>query len=663
MQIMLAKSAGFCYGVAKALNTVYNSISESKIVTFGPITHNMTMVEDLQRKGVKSVDSLGLVEEGTKVIIRAHGVKPAVYQELSDRGIEFIDATCRDVKEIHNLVEKRHKEHGDKIIIIGDKTHPEVVGTSGYADDNSYIIGSLEEAESFSPEEHYKDYSVVAQTTFNKELFNKIIDIIKSNKRVENLSVFDTICKATAIRQKEAEEISKTVDFMIVLGDKMSSNTTKLFEICKKNCENTFFVESIKDVDLSIFSKDSKIGITAGASTPPEIIKEAVKAMNELDNTRENQSFEEMLNESMVSLHTGDIVKGTVISVSNGEVSVSLGFKSDGIIPRGEFSDNQAEDPADIVKSGDEIEVFVIRVNDSDGNVLLSRKKIEATKAYKDIEAALENKSPIEAKVTDVTKGGLVASVRGVRVFIPSSQVSSRFVADLEQFKGKTLMVNILEITQERRQKRIVAGRRELSMIEENAIKSRVYDSIEVGQKVSGTVVRLAPFGAFVDLGGVDGLIHLSELSWSRVNKASDVLKEGDKVEVAVTLIDREKDKISLSLKAVTNNPWDTVHQRYFVGDEVMGRVVRFAAFGAFVELEQGVDGLIHISQISHKRVSKPDEALTIGEVVKVRIVDVDIENEKISLSKKALDEYVEEYEEYVEEVFEDNMPEENIEE
>ncbi|MFQ7476179.1 30S ribosomal protein S1, partial [Anaerotignum sp.] len=484
------------------------------------------------------------------------------------------------------------------------------------------------------------------QTTFRQAKFDKILEILQD--RGVNMEIHNTICSATEKRQTEAEELSKTVDKMIVIGGKNSSNTQKLVEICAKNCGNTVHIETICDLVLNNFGKDDKIGITAGASTPPAIIKEVVVTMSEaLENAVQNlggseeATFEQMLEESLVTLHTGDVVKGTVIQVVNEEVSVNLGFKSDGIIARGEFSSDPTVVPSKTVQPGDEIEVFVVRVNDGDGNVMLSRKRIEAQKGIEEIEAAYNEKAVVTGTVTSVVKGGLIAVVNGVNVFIPSSQVSNRFIEDLSVFNGQELEFNIIEV--DRVKRRFIGGRKALVEQEIAAKRAALFETIQAGSRVNGTVSRLTDFGAFVDLGGVDGLIHISEMSWGRISNPKEVLKEGQEVEVFVLDVDKEKGKISLSLKDADKNPWKLAAEKYAVGSIVEGKVVRMVPFGAFVELEPGVDGLVHISQIANKHVVKPEDELKVGEVINVKVLEVNPEQKKISLSKRQADAPVEE--------------------
>ena len=638
-KVTLAESAGFCFGVKRAIEMAYAEIEKNNgepLYSYGPLIHNKEVTNDLDAKGLHIIESLEGIDKGT-VVIRSHGVGKFLYDALEEKGMKMVDGTCPFVKKIHNIVNEAWNE-GKSVIIAGDGKHPEVMGINGWCGNSAIILESPEEAQAAELDKE-KEYAVVVQTTFRQSKFDDMMDILKEKGLKLDLS--QTICSATEKRQKEAMELSQKVDKMIVIGDKKSSNTQKLFEICKKNCENTVHIETICDLVLKNFECGDRIGITAGASTPPAIIKEVVVTMSEENVKVEEMSFEQMLEESLVTLHTGDVVKGTVIQVVGEEVSVNLGFKSDGVIPRGEFSRDTTVVPSQVVKAGDEIEVFVVRVNDGDGNVLLSRKRIEEQKGMEDIEKAFNEKTVVTGTVTDVVKGGLIAIVNGVRVFIPSSQVSNRFIEDLSVFKGQELEFNIIEM--DRVKRRIIGGRKALVEQEIAAKKAALFETIEAGSKIAGTVSRLTDFGAFVDLGGVDGLIHISEMSWGRISNPREVLKEGQAVEVFVLDVDKEKGKISLSLKDANMNPWKLAVDKYAVGTIVEGKVVRMVPFGAFVELEPGVDGLVHISQIANKHVVKPEDELKVGEVINVKVLEVNSEQKKISLSKRQADAPVEE--------------------
>ena len=625
MKITVAKSAGFCFGVKRAVDYAYSKAGQENIYTYGPIIHNKEVTGDLESKGVHIVESLDDVSKG-EIIIRSHGVPPAVYDEIEKRGLSYRDCTCPFVKKIHNIVRENYN-NGKSIIIVGNRDHPEIIGINGWCDNSAVIVNSVEEAEN-APITREGNYALVVQTTFQTDVFDAIADILKYKN--DHIEIFRTICSATGDRQKEAVEIAKSVDQMIVLGDKNSSNTRKLYEISKKYCKKVYLCERICDLELQNLKKNGTMGITAGASTPSVIIKEAVKAMSEI----ENKSFEEMLDDSLVTLRTGQIVKGTVISVSDaGEVSVNLGYKSDGIIARSEFSDDESVDPADVVKPGDEIEVFVIRVNDGDGNVQLSKKRVDADKNYAAIEEAFNNGTTVKGKVIEQVKGGLIATVSGARVFVPSSQISNRYVEDLSAFIGNEYEFEVLEY--DRSKRRIVVGRKALVQKEIDAKRAEVFASLHVGDRIKGKVSRIVEFGAFVDVGGVDGLIHISEMSWGRVKKVSDVLNVGDDVTVTVLDVNPEKGKISLSLKDLDQDPWKDAADKYAVGNVVTGKVVRMVPFGAFVELEEGVDGLVHISQIAYKHVEKPEDELEIGQEIQAKVTELDLDAKKISLSIK----------------------------
>ncbi len=644
MEIILAKSAGFCFGVERAVERVFEEIDikdGKNIYTYGQIIHNKYVTDEFEKKGVKSIDKLADINKGqlNKIIIRAHGVKKAVYEEFDIKDTTLIDCTCPFVKKIHKIVEEQCSSK--KIIIVGSPKHPEIIGINGFCNDDAIIITDVENAKDIKFDLE-ANYAIVVQTTYNQQKLNDItnhFDYI--NLKYE---LFNTICSATSIRQEESKKISKEVDYMIVLGDKNSSNSTKLYDICKKNCKKTYFIENISEIDLNIFSKSGKIGITAGASTPLALIKEAIAVMNE--NINENLSFEEMLNASMDKdpVRQGQTIKGTVISVNNGEVYVSFGYKADGIITRDELSNNSDVDAEEMYKAGDEIECYVLKINDGEGNVALSTKRLEALKAYKAFESICENKEVVRGKITEIVKGGAKAIIDGVQVFVPASQISEGFVRDLTSFKDKEFDFHIIEVDASKR--RVIASRKELAANESKAIKDEVFAKLEEGSKVTGIVSRIVDFGAFIDLGGVDGLVHISELAWSRVKKVSDILSIGQEVEVTVLSADREKEKISLTLKDINNDPWTLAQENFVVDSVVKGKVARITDFGAFVELADGVDGLLHISQISRQHIERVEDALEIGQEIEAVVIDFNAEAKKISISMKEL-EAEEEYDNY----------------
>ncbi len=630
MEIVVASTAGFCFGVNNAVQIVFDLAknSKDKIYTLGPIIHNSQVVDKLKEYGVSVINSPLDAEEPSKVVIRAHGVTPMVIEELKCKGHDVIDASCPYVIKIHKLVAKRYKE-GYSIIIIGDRNHPEVIGINGWCDNSAYVIDSEEDVSKLP--DIKKPICVVEQTTFIREKSEKIIHCL--NKRFENVLKFDTICNATDKRQTEAEQISKKVDMVLVIGDKDSSNTHKLYEICKANCQNTFKIETAEEIPQVDIKKIKKIGITAGASTPDWVIKEVIHKMSELDRQDLEMSFAEAFESSLVTLTTGQITKGKIIGHTNNEVFVDMGYKSDGIIKMEEFTDDPDFNPEKSLKVGEEIDVFVVRVNDGDGNVLLSKKKVDSFRGWETVEKAFEAKTPLKVKVTEVVNGGVIANYMGVRVFIPASQISDRFVKDLHEFNNQVLNVSIIECN---RQKRKVVGSARILLEEKKETASaEIWNNIEVGKAYKGVVKSLMDFGAFVDIGGVDGLVHLSELSWNKIKHPSEVVSLGDAVDVFVLEFDKDKKRISLGYKKQSDNPWNKVAEKYEVGNVITGKVVRLVPFGAFVEVEEGIDGLVHISQISNMRIGKPGDVLKVGQVVEAKITELDTEAKKISLSIK----------------------------
>ena len=630
MEIIIAKTAGFCFGVDKAVSAVNRLIEQNSkpIYTLGPIIHNEQVVNRLKSKGVREIKDIRDTDGDGIVVIRAHGVGPDVYEDIRKSRLEVVDATCPYVKKIQELVQKKYNE-GYRIVIIGDKEHPEVRGINGWCNNSAYIVNTIKDAEAIDI--NLDKLCVVAQTTITREKWDAINDYLDLN--FTNIARYDTICGATGRRQQEAAEIARNVDAMIVIGSSRSSNTQKLYEICCKYCARTYKIETSGDLPLEDIKNLNKIGVTAGASTPDWIIKEVIEKMSEF-NTQENEmSFKEAFEDSLVTLRSGEIVEGKIIGFNNTEVFVDMGYKSDGIIPMEEFTDDPDFNPEESLKIGDRIEVYIQRVNDGEGNVLLSKRKVDALKSWDNIEKAYENKTPVKARVVEVVKGGVIANSGGTRIFVPASQLSDRYVKDLNEFMKQVINVRIIELN---KQKRKVVGSQRVLLEEEKKIKEKeTWDSIEVGKVFKGTVKSFTDFGAFVDIGGVDGLVHISELSWTKVKHPSEVLKIGQQVEVKVLDIDREKKRISLGYRKPEDNPWYNIEQKYKVGDVVKGTVVRLVPFGAFVELEKGVDGLVHISQISSVRIAKPDDVLKIGQTVEAKVIELDAEAKRISLSIK----------------------------
>lgn len=626
MEIKVAKTAGFCFGVERAVDTVYEHSAEKNVYTYGPIIHNETVVSDLKKKGIQVIDSLEelkSINEGT-IIIRSHGVEKSIYDLIEKKGLQLVDATCPFVKKIHKIVQKE-SEKGHVIVIIGSNHHPEVEGIKGWCHSQPIVIESVQEAQDLVVETE-KTICIVAQTTFNYKKFQDLVEII--SKKGYDINVFNTICNATEERQTEARAISKEVDAMIVIGGKSSSNTQKLYEISKRECANTYYIQTLDDLDFKMFNESiNSVGITAGASTPNNIIKEVHKGMSEM-------SFEQMLEESLVTIRNGEIVEGTIIDVKEDEIILNIGYKADGIITRSEYSNTPNIDLRNEVNVGDTMEAKVLKVNDGEGQVLLTYKRLAAEKGNKRLEEAFNNKEVLTATVAQVLDGGLSVVVEEARVFIPASLVSDTYEKNLEKYAGQEIQFVISEFNP--RKRRIIGDRKQLLVAEKAEKQKELFARIHAGDTVEGTVKNVTDFGAFVDLGGADGLLHISEMSWGRVENPKKVFKVGEQVKVLVKSIDG--DKIALSLKFDDQNPWLNANEKYAVGNVVTGKVARMTEFGAFVELEPGVDALLHVSQISKDHVEKPADVLSVGQEITAKVVDFKQDDKKISLSVKALD-------------------------
>ena len=637
MSVTIAKSAGFCFGVSRAVETVEKAAGEGRqVVTLGPIIHNRHVVDKFDAMGIRVIESPEEAIAGMTVIIRSHGVSRGVYEALNKPGVEVIDATCPFVKRIHGIVEKA-REEGRLPVIMGTRAHPEVVGIAGWCDD-CRIFENAEELEDWalsgeiSPD---TPICMVSQTTSTENSWKKSVQIAK--KQFTNLKIFDTICRATEFRQTEAAELSAACQAMVVVGDAKSSNTGRLAMICRQHCDKVVLVDNASELEPDFFRGVTDVGITAGASTPAWIIKEVNKTMSEITNVEAvmEENFEELLEQSIKTLNTGDKVTGIVTGIGNTEVQVDLGTKHAGYIPYDEVSADPSVKPEDILKVGDEIEVFVVRVNDQEGTVQLSKKKLDGMKIWDEMTAYAEEKATVEGTITEENKGGLVASVKGIRVFIPASQSGIAKGGDMTGMVGKTVQLKVTEVNRARR--RVIGSIRAVSSEARKAAQEKIWAEIENGKKYHGTVKSLTSYGAFVDIGGVDGMVHVSELSWNRIKNPAEVVKVGDEIDVYVISFDPEKHKISLGYKTAEMNPWNQFMTNYNVGDVVDAKVVKLMPFGAFAEILPGVDGLIHISQIADRHIAKPEDALSEGQDVQVKITDVDAENKRISLSIRAL--------------------------
>jgi len=636
MSITVAKSAGFCFGVSRAVELVESAASRGeRTLTLGPIIHNRHVVQRFQTMGVRVIQQPEEAKPGDTVIIRSHGVSREVYQRLEAQGATIVDATCPFVKRIHKLVSQAEQE-GKLPIIIGTPTHPEVEGIAGWCRECKVFadVESLKKWVEDAAISGNLPVCMVSQTTSTEILWKKCVNFAK--KQFTYLQTFDTICKATECRQREASELSQRCEAMVVVGDLESSNTGRLAMICREHCDKVLLVDNASDLKPEDFRGVSDVGITAGASTPAWIIKEVNKTMSEITNAEavQEENFAELLEQSIKTLNTGDKVIGTVTGIGNTEVQVDLGTKHAGYIPYDEVSTDSSVKPEDVLKVGDEIEVFVVRVNDQEGTVQLSKKKLDGLKVWDDMAKYVEDKTTIDAVITEENKGGLVANVKGVRVFIPASQSGIAKGGDMASMVGKPVQLKITEVNRARR--RAIGSIRAVTSEQRKAAQEKIWSEIEVGKKYHGTVKSLTSYGAFVDIGGVDGMVHVSELSWNRIKTPADVVKVGDEIDVYVISFDPEKHKISLGYKTDEMNPWNQFMTKYSVGDVVEAKIVKLMTFGAFAEILPGVDGLIHISQISDRRIGKPEDVLSEGQVVQVKITDI-AENKRISLSIRAL--------------------------
>jgi 4-hydroxy-3-methylbut-2-enyl diphosphate reductase len=625
MEVVLAKTAGFCFGVQRAVNLAYAQSGKKNVYTFGPIIHNEEVVSDLEKNGIFCLDTeeeLNNLTEGT-IVIRSHGVEKRIYDLIESHGLELVDATCPFVRKIHKIVSEESQK-GNQVVIVGSSDHPEVQGIKGWCETEPVIIENIEDLEKL---EHFRDkkLSVVSQTTFNYKKFKELVEII--SKKGYDIYVFKTICNATEERQVEARKIASNVDAMIVIGGRHSSNTQKLYEISRKECANTLFIQTLEDLDLEQIHSANSVGITAGASTPKKIIKEVHVRMTE-------KSFEQLLEESLVTIHNGEVVEGTVIDVKEDEIILNIGYKADGIITRNEYSNESNVDLTTKVNVGDTMEAKVLKVNDGEGQVLLTYKRLAAERGNKRLEEAYNNKEVLTATVAQVLDGGLSVVVDEARVFIPASLVSDTYERDLKKYAGQEIQFVISEFNP--RKRRIIGDRKQLLVAEKLEKQKELFSKIEVGMKVEGIVKNVTDFGAFIDLGGADGLLHISEMSWGRVDNPRKLFKVGQSVTVLIK--DIQGEKIALSLKFPEENPWLAAAEKYAVGNVVTGKVARMTDFGAFVELEPGMDALLHVSQIAKEHIEKPSDVLSVGQEITAKVVDFKKEDRKISLSVKALD-------------------------
>ncbi|MBO5321968.1 MAG: bifunctional 4-hydroxy-3-methylbut-2-enyl diphosphate reductase/30S ribosomal protein S1 [Clostridia bacterium] len=649
MKIVKAETAGFCFGVNRAVNMVYELLNKGKkVCTLGPIIHNPQLVEELSLKGVRIVESPDEVKGDETLVIRSHGVEREVFENAKQKGIDVADATCPFVSKIHKIVAENSLA-GAVTIIAGDKNHQEVKGIVGHCYGDCFVVASEEELTSILQNEAFfveKDIILVSQTTFNAKIWGNIQKNLK--KVYTNAKIFDTICNATSLRQSEADKLSGNSDAVIVIGGRHSSNTAKLYDVCRKNCHKTFLIETADELPLESLKGLENIGVVAGASTPAGIIKEVIYTMSENLQSVEEQvevkesvqkSFEEMTDEeafeASLSGLTGDQkVEGIVVAVNPSEITVDIGRGVTGYISQAEYSSDPDVKLMDEVKVNDKLNLIIMKINDQEGTAMLSKRRFDAIAGWDNIVAAKESGEIVTGFVKDIIKGGVVAYTNNVRVFIPASQATASRNDSLEDLKGKEVSFRIIEIG---RGRRAVGSIRSVLREERKAAEAKIWESIAVGDRFTGTVKSLTNYGAFVDIGGVDGMIHVSELSWTRIKNPSEVVLVGDTVEVYIKAIDKDKKKISLGYKKEEENPWVIFQKNFDVDDVVKVTIVSMTTYGAFARIIPGIDGLIHISQIADKHIAKPQDELQIGQEVEAKITAVDNDKKRVSLSIRAL--------------------------
>ena len=645
MKITLAKTAGFCFGVNRAVDMVEKlADSGERVCTLGPIIHNTQLVEQLAEKGVRIINSPEEAEKDEVLVIRSHGVTAEVERQSERYAKRVENATCPFVAKIHKIVYEQSAA-GDIILIAGDEKHKEVEGIRGHIKGDSYVFSNEKELENLinnHPELTQKSVSVVSQTTFHKEIFENSEKILK--KVCTNAKIFDTICNATSKRQTEASALSSISDVMFVIGGRHSSNTNKLFLICKENCSSTYLIETADEIKRSQLIGAESVGVVAGASTPARIIKEVISVMTEtIKSTDElnigaeisdDMSFEEALELSLSSLNTDQKVHGVVLAVGPTEIQVDIGRKQTGYVKAEEFSYDSSIKLDEVVKVGDELDLIVMKTNDQEGTIMLSKRRYDNIANWDAIVEASENGTVLEGKVTEIIKGGMIVTALGFKVFVPASQATLNRGEDLESLKGTTVSFKVLEIG---RRRRVIGSVRAILQEERKAAQAKFWENIAVGDVFNGVVKSLTGYGAFVDLGGVDGMVHISELSWQRIKNPAEVVSVGDTLEVYVKDIDTDKKKISLGHKKPEDNPWTIFKRDYADGDVVKATIVNMTTYGAFARIIPGVDGLIHISQIADRRIEKPQDELKIGQEVDVKIIGVDDEKKRVSLSIRAL--------------------------
>jgi 4-hydroxy-3-methylbut-2-enyl diphosphate reductase len=635
MKVVVGKYAGFCFGVDRAIKIVYNEIGTSNhIVTYGPIIHNSAVVEDLESRGVRIISQISELQPDETVIIRSHGVASSVYDEIANHGNSYIDATCPFVTKIHKIVQEKSCD-GYTILVAGDKTHAEVQGVVGHCVGNDvHTFSSLDELKTLMATQKGR-VAVVSQTTFNTNVWQRCEEFLKS---VPNVEVFNTICNATSSRQSESVELAKHSDVMIVVGGKNSSNTKKLYTICCERCAKCFHIESVSELQNIDFGDAQNIGITAGASTPAYIIKEVQVHMENLKNNveneiNENEDFGALLDQFSKKIHNREKVTATVLKVDDNEITVDLGTKHTGFVSLDDLTDDPKLKPSDIVKVGDKIDLIVIKVNDADGVAYLSRKEVDKVDGFNKVVKAYQDEEVIEGTIISVVNGGVIVTYSGVRIFIPASLVGVPKSEDLNNLVKQKIKFKIIELNEGK--KRAIGSVKAVKKAEKEAAALKFWENVKVGDTFKGEVKSITSYGAFVDLGGIDGMVHISELSWKRIRHPKEVVSVGDTIEVFVKEMDKETGRISLGHKKTEDNPWVKFTSNYKVGDITKATIVNITTFGAFARIIDGVDGLIHVSQISNERVEDVKSVLSIGQEVDVKITEINEDKKRISISMK----------------------------
>jgi len=655
MIIEKSKYTGFCSGVKIAVDkALFTLEEEKKLYSYGEIIHNKDVVSSLEEKGLIVINDILDYNDNskqTKLLIRSHGISKNKHLELTNNGISIIDATCVKVRKIHNIVEE-YSSKDYNIIIVGDKTHPEVLGIIGWCNNDNKevtinIIDCKEDVENLDIKPLEK-YCLVSQTTFNTNVFTEIVNTIKNNN-FTNIDIYNTICDATKKRQDACVELASKSDVMLIVGGKNSSNTKKLYELSKKVCQNTFFIENYKEFPYKYIDKNTNVGVSAGASTPDWIIEEVIQMSENLNNINDMNENQEIENGTMHELfetyggvsriRTGDIVKGTVITVSPEAISVNINYKSDGIITRDEYSFVQVPDLTKLVNEGETIEAQVVTVSDQDGNVILTRKPIEEKRVWEDLEKLKKEDAIVDISINEASQFGIYGKVNGIKGYIPRNQISIQRDVDPSIYVGQDLKAKILDTKNKKGRRQLILSSRLIEKEFKDVKDNETWENIKEGDVYEGIVKNLQDYGAFVEIEGIDGLLHINEIAWTRIKHPSEILKVGDKISVKVKGIDKENKKLSLSYKATVKSPWALFLDNHEKGDVVTGKVSRILEFGAFIVIDD-IECLLHIKDIDWGRTEKVTDVLSQGQEITSKILNISRKDRKVSLGMKQLVEH-----------------------